>query len=562
MRVKKHILPFLLILTLTAGVTLANYLWLAVNSKPPLDDEAIHLISAVKYLDILKHPSLDMVGRLLHVDILYPPLFPFVAALIAAVSGHVNTVAFVMTNAIFLAVTLFCMYFIGLKMKNKWSGILAGSLLMIYPLFFNLSRMFMIEIPLVCMVTLCITLLLYARNFKTRYTCLWAGVIFGLGLLTKQTFPLFIVGPAAFFFIEGFSGFKPKEENKIFNFVLFIIIGIGVALPWYATDFQIKYAGALTSISDASLVPYKLSVFSLTSFGYYLAMLVKEQLMESLALFFILALMFFLHHKANVRLFIIWFVVPYVLLSFFPNKFCYYTLPYLPAVAFLTIGGLSMIETRFIRILVFAFLFYVGIHQYIIFSYFSLGKLSPVAEGITYSPRLDDLMASKLVNRIIAETRGQSITVGIQHFDGNEAARKGVVMGEAGILLNKHMLQYAFDLKGLLAEVIDLRGRERRHDGMFPEFIVYPCLLANDDNHSLSTEKYRLIDVFELWDLSKVYLYRFVGVSSVEVNASINKDPYAAPRLPNEFDAEVLRRMSLALPPGNIIRRGLEALKK
>ena len=543
MRIKKHVLPFVTVLVLTAFVAAFNYLWLVINQKPPVDDEAIHLISVLKYLDILKHPSVDMVDRLLHVDILYPPLFPFSAALIATLLGQKNIIIFCMTNVLFLALTFLCMYFIGYKTGKIWSGVLAVCFLMIYPMFFLLSRMFMIEVPLLSMVTLCITFLMYSRNFTNRGMCVAAGVAFGLGLLTKQTFLVFMIGPIMFLFMEDLEAFKTQWKKRIFNLGILIALGACIALPWYVINFKIKISGALNSITNPGLVSLSFPLLSFQSLGYYISMFAMEQAMAFLFIIFVAALWLLRNHLCANGLFIVWIVAGYFVLTLFPNKFCYYTLPYLPAVAWLTAEGFMRVKLTSLRVVVLALVLFFGVYQFVSFSFFSPGKLSPVAQGVSYSPRLDDMMSTEMVDQIIAETREKSITIGMFHLDGNEAFSRNIIIGESGILLNKHMLQYSFDLRGILCEIIDIRSMVRRHDGGFPEFLICPSSLEAIVGPALPKEQYRLIDVFEQADLSKVYLYRFDVESLSATRVNFHKNDLSAVRLPHLYMREIFRRL-------------------
>ena len=184
-----------------------------------------------------------------------------------------------MTNILFLTGIFFCLYFIGIKLGNAWLGVLASGFLMLYPMFFHLSRMFMLETALICMVTLTITLLLYSEGFNKRKVSVFAGITLGLGLLTKQTFIVFLAGPVVFFFFENFFNLDAVQRRKrIVNLVLFIATGSAIALPWYLADAPIKHLNVLHAAFDPSLVPVSFPVFSVNSIVYYLNILVHEQL--------------------------------------------------------------------------------------------------------------------------------------------------------------------------------------------------------------------------------------------------------------------------------------------
>ncbi|MBF0331174.1 MAG: glycosyltransferase family 39 protein [Candidatus Omnitrophica bacterium] len=561
MRIKKHILPLTVIAGMILFMAIVNYLWLALNQQPPVDDEAIHLLSAIKYSNILQAPSHDIVSRLLDVDDLYPPLFPFVAALIAFVMDSTSTLLFCMTNILFVAITYISLYFMGLRTGNKWSGVLAAAILTMFPMYFHLSRMFMIETALVSMVTLCIALLMYSRYFQRRGVCVLAGMIFGLGLLTKQTFPFFIAGPAAFLFIKKFSGFHLKEQGRIINLFLFLGLGALIALPWYVHDFYVKFTGALVSVTDASQVPYQDFVFSWLSLKYYLDVLVRTQIFAfwSIVLASALTLLFIFKKVGRMCLFVIWIGGAYLTLVLFPNKFYYYTLPYLPAVAFLIAWGFWAINPYALRRVCVAFIIIVGMQQFVAWSFFFPEMHCAVLQGAHFTPQIYDPQAKILIDRIEQEAREKNITIGLRHIDGNIAIRTKTSPGEAGILLNKHMLQYIFELKGYLCEIVDLNAQTRRTDGRLPEFIISRGSFNRIAGASLPKDRYALIDVFALPDLSGVYLYKLNRSGSASARVNIHKLSGDSNIDAGEFNQKMMSRLMDLISlknsdrPGNIL---------
>jgi hypothetical protein len=160
-----------------------------------------------------------------------------------------------------------------------------------------------------------------------------------------------------------------------------------------------------------------------------------------------------------------------------------------------------------------------------------------VLQGAFYTPRIYDSQARKLVDRIAMEFRGKSVTVGLAHIDGNEASRKGVPTGDAGILLNKHMMQYAFELKGIPCEAVDVNDRALLAGKRSPEFIVIGNRLEDLNDALLIGEKYVLIDRFDLADLSRIYLYRRSAWPPRLITVNIHADPKSSDGQPHDFNA-------------------------
>jgi hypothetical protein len=247
--------------------------------------------------------------------------------------------------------------------------------------------------------------------------------------------------------------------------------------------------------------------------------------MPFFAVSFVLALILLLVYKKTrrMRLFVIWIIVPYVIFFFIPASFYYYTLPYLTAVAVLTILGFWAIKSKFLRITCLVLLLILGAGQFIIFSFFFPSKACKVSHKEFYTPQMNDSPAAKMVDRIIEESRAKSITIGVWFIEGCEAQQKKISFGDDGILLSIPMLQYAFDLKGISRDIFDVRARERGGDGALPNFIILPFLLEKADFSAIQKNHYGLIDEFDLADQSKIYLYKFFDPSVEQANVNIHR---------------------------------------
>ncbi|MBU9888943.1 MAG: glycosyltransferase family 39 protein, partial [Candidatus Omnitrophica bacterium] len=435
---KKIDLSIVLLVGLTVSIAVTNFFWLSMNQRPPVDDEAGHLVSALKYLHVLGSPERNWVW-LSVLDHFYPPLFPFLTALAAYWTGIKGVLPFVMGNVFFMALTFFSLYGIGHKLGDRKIGLLASCLISLYPMFFHMSRMFMLEIPLVGMVSLTMLLLLYTKGFSRTLWSFGAGIAMGLGLLTKQLFPVFLPGPLLYFFLNAGGGVvRHSLKRKGLNLCLFLATGILIALPWYWRDGAVKFNQLATMVTQPIVAgPLEFPLISVPSLTFYLKTLAQDQM----GWFFCSAFVFFLilnfRKMLALPFLLIWFTVPYVILTLLPNKFYYYTLPCLPAAALITAWGLLSLKHLVVRRGLIAFVLVWGAFHYGVLSFMSPQIHSRVLHGARYSPIQKDYHVRTLIRRITEESPVLRPTVGAFTIDPNVFfAQTGVHLGENYVLSN------------------------------------------------------------------------------------------------------------------------------
>ncbi|PIQ87082.1 MAG: hypothetical protein COV73_03840 [Candidatus Omnitrophica bacterium CG11_big_fil_rev_8_21_14_0_20_43_6] len=543
----KKILPFFILFILIVFLGINNYIWLGLNQRPPVDDEAFHLLSGLKYLSAISGPVSGMFSSLLRVNLFYPPLFPLSSALVSLLFGNTATV-FIMTNLIYLFGIFISLYLIGKKMGNRNLGVLAGALLSFYPMFFQLTRMFMLEIALTFMVTASIAVLLYSEGFKKLIPSLVAGLLLGSGLLTKQFYVIFITGPLFLLLTNSFlKADAPTRLRIVRNTLLFLLIGIIIAGPWYIAHLKMMPWFAERALLNPNLVPHNVPVFSWSSLFFYSETLLNDQVLWFFFSLFIFAIFVLSKGKKGILfiLLLLWIIVPYLAFTFLKNKFWYYTLPSLSAIALVTASGIINIKRNSIKIALICAILVVGLSQYFYISYtpyrtlsFHIGfhtdvpaearvlkinffPMKEILAGVKYCPRKGDWKREAILNRIIDESGGAVCNIMVMDIDPNAEARKNrresVVLTDfdnyAGANLNS--LSYYFVLKNTPDKIISLSNYLQGKTKSKIHFIISPTKLENLTFVSeIKRENYSLIEKFVMPDKSQVYLYKLneIGV--------------------------------------------------
>lgn len=287
------------LIALCASIAAVNFTWLSINSLPPAWDQANHLLSALRYHDVLAacfpgHRDVlrELAGcirTMTYVDqSAYAPLLPFTAGMLSFISGG-SLRALTMTNMVFMAVLIGSMYWLGRVLHSRTAGVLASVLVCSYPLVFIAAREFMIETALLSLTATSVVALLLSDRFTQRSGAVLFGIAAGLALLAKFTFVIFIAGPLVFelgrLAWDTARGTISRDQAK--QAMVWAVIGgvlaLSLASLWYLPN-RASFVSTLQWIMSLESIPEP--VFSVRSFLYYPRVLWWEQLSPAL---FILA---------------------------------------------------------------------------------------------------------------------------------------------------------------------------------------------------------------------------------------------------------------------------------
>ena len=134
----------------------------------------------------------------------HPPLFPIIFSLTLKLPGP-DLLYMRLVSVFFLAGTLVVTYFLGRELYSRAIGFLAAILLLSFPLVIRLSAAAMMDIPLAFFFSLALLLLLRLSRAPSYWLAGAAGVVIGLGLLTKYIMVLvFLVLFLYFLFFKSF----------------------------------------------------------------------------------------------------------------------------------------------------------------------------------------------------------------------------------------------------------------------------------------------------------------------------------------------------------------------
>jgi hypothetical protein len=511
-----------------------NLIWLRLDHYPPVDDEAFHLQKCFMYRDVLSGSFSGIGSRLLNVDRLYPPLMPLFSAVTSFLTGRSTTNALIMTNSLFLAGIFICVYLIGRRLGNGRIGLIAAALLSLYPMFFHLGKMFMLETALSFFVVCGVLVLMKTDGFRNTGQSFVFGLVSGLGLLAKQSYAVYVLPMAAAAMFVALNSarreFMPRVRpgRIVLNFLFSAAVCAWLAGLWYFPRWQVMVPLLVRASADSSVVPHQIPIFSFESFLFYPRMLVNEQML----LFFFLVFLYTL--RKSVRslrqkdgwMLYCWIAAPYLLFTLIKNKFWYYTACSLPAFAIFSALGIDAIASpkskRTALFLIFAF----GVCQFFLISYTGPWKKWPfldpapvrvfpwhmndILRGVRYYPQPGEWNVGRIVERVGIEAAGRKkFFLAIDEREGNLLAQKGNPYKDYYAGCNFEGLRYEFLRRNLRFRIIRLANLK---DDKSRDTLLFIISVKELEDLSLSkgmkATDFALSAEFRMPDQTSVFLYK------------------------------------------------------
>ena len=416
--------PVVVIISLVVFYVINNHFWQKNDGIPAYNDQAHHLTNYLSIVRNLENSSINENGMYYDVDSQYAPLYYASAAAWTRLSGESRSAA-VFINIFFYLILLISVYGIGRKAFGPGQGLAACLLLSFYPYVFGASRVFIIEFSLCALAALSVCLLFYSQGLLNSRLTIAAAVACLLGMLTKQSFIIYVIGPLLLTLKDAFrQRIKPRR--------ILVFLGIGLILPaLFYCFFLFRGTWQLFQMHfiDASLF----SPIDYWQRNLYYFLLLPDQ-MNWLNLFvFIISFALYVRLKHKDKLFLLtWLLVPYAILFFAPLKNSRYSLPVLPAIALISAWGIFMVKSPLRRniLLGLVLAFGLAMHYALFFDIDLYGKIAlkwklpnyglwPYAEYV-HRPLHKNLYESqRQLFRILKDNAfaGQANTIGITDYD-------------------------------------------------------------------------------------------------------------------------------------------------
>jgi len=291
-------LPILGLIWLTGAVI--DRVWFAIDQSVPGWDQANYLTGALNYWRVLQSPewfSQDWWATFWTLSSKIPPLVyisttPFLAIFGAGVEQST------IVNLFYGAILLGSVYGLGARLFDVQVGLWATVLCLLFPELYKIRLDFLIDYPLVAMITLSVfTLTMWAisdrasilsdqrsvksendsdfRSFTPPWirSWLWSvafGVSFGLSLLTKQTTLLFLTVPIIWLFV---TFLWQKAWIKLIQLLLSLATALSICLPWYRINWLLILTSGKRATIDSAIAEGDPPLTTIDAWIFYLKLL-------------------------------------------------------------------------------------------------------------------------------------------------------------------------------------------------------------------------------------------------------------------------------------------------
>jgi 4-amino-4-deoxy-L-arabinose transferase-like glycosyltransferase len=238
--------------------------WVLSDRAVPFGSWAANLYASTLYLDFFRHGE---PLRAVTYSTYYPPAMRLVGAAVMGVTGESADRPVLVENAIFVPLLALACYRVGRLAAGPRAGLLAVVFALGTPLIAEQFHVFMLDAPQAALVAVAVWLILASERFARVDVAALAGLAVGIGVLTKQLMPLYLLGLLPAVLLRG-VGWRNRRGIAVFAGVVLV-----VGAPWYLVHLGewhrfIRAAGTGTAsepVPPAAAPP----VVSLANLGWY-----------------------------------------------------------------------------------------------------------------------------------------------------------------------------------------------------------------------------------------------------------------------------------------------------
>jgi hypothetical protein len=256
--------------------------WLSVDTRVPDFDSGKNLNIAFRYHDLLADGKWLVPVEEFNI---YPPLVHLVGAAAVFIGGVGVKGPVLAQNLIFVPLLAVGCYGAASVAYNRTAGVLAACFALGTPMVMSQFHVFMLDAPMAAMVAVSVWLILASNRFRSWPYSLAAGLTVGLGMMTKNTFVLFVAGLLLVVVIRGAWRNWPR-------LLAFGAIAAAMPVPWLLTHYDRlsdlttgATGGAAAAGTWWANVPYP-DRWTLADFAWYGWNMINNQLYLPLTLLF------------------------------------------------------------------------------------------------------------------------------------------------------------------------------------------------------------------------------------------------------------------------------------
>src|SRR3989344_5971445 len=364
-----------------------NLIWINLNKLPFPWDQAGHTIIAYKFADYFQGKGNY---SFLNISDYYPPLTHILVSILMLIFGREPKIGPILVTGFFITSIVLLYLYTKLVFKNSLVAFVASLFYSFLPFVDNLSRYFLLEIPLVTATLATLYFLEKSKNFSVKKYVYLFAIFAGSALLIKWAALIYLAIPILVILYEIYKqslqshAVKEKEDKReIFKniFTAGVIIFL-MNFLWYITNLEVILNSLkITSTAEESDPG---SILSLNNFIFYFHHMFNFQLTWVGMIVFLCSIPAFItSEKRKGLLLFLNMLFIYLTFSFIGNKDLRYIIILAPLSSIIVSFGIIKFFS-FEKLL--AFIISGILIAYYLINFFSLGFGFPV-DPITANSR-------------------------------------------------------------------------------------------------------------------------------------------------------------------------------
>lgn len=228
-------------------IWMIHVVWEIKTDMPPIWDAAHHQLKGWEYWQALQAGTLW--ERFSQISTHYPPLYYLQEALVWSVFSD-NQFLPLLSNLLGLFLLSYCSFGIAAFCMNKEVAVWAGLLTLLFPLVAWTSRLSLLDGPMAGWVAAAGFCLLKSRWLEVKGWSLAFGLACAAGTLTKWTFPIYLLLPLCFAFMQS-----KNRKRALVNLMDAAIVAIPLVFLWFLPNLSGLLDRYPTTV-QTSLIPW------------------------------------------------------------------------------------------------------------------------------------------------------------------------------------------------------------------------------------------------------------------------------------------------------------------
>ena len=224
---------------IAVGFIAINCWWAARDTGVPDSATGNHILVAIQYHDAFQSGH-DWTW--FNAFNIYPPLIHVVGAIAMLIGGVSIKYPIMAENLVFVPLLAIGCYGTGALAYDRRVGALAALFAVGTPMVISQFHVFMLDVPMAALAAVSVWLLIASNRFENVWYSGAAGVAVALGMMTKNTFAFFVLGPVLVGIASG--GWRHWR-----GLLAFAALGLAIAAPWH-----LKHLSELRGYAEGSVV--------------------------------------------------------------------------------------------------------------------------------------------------------------------------------------------------------------------------------------------------------------------------------------------------------------------